>query len=71
MASTWRQLAPHFLAMLVIYVLGIIAVWMAFDMEGFWVSLAIALAIAILYPSVVRAFGVAPEPWARDSDSDD
>ena len=70
MAGKWRQLAPHFLAMLVLYVIAIVAVWMAFDMEGFWVSLAIALAIAILYPSIARTFGVAPEAWSRETNDD-
>lgn len=69
MAGKWRQLAPHFLAMLVVYVMAIIAVQMWFDVQSFWISLAIALAIALVYPSVVRSFGLEPEVWKRETDS--
>lgn len=69
MAGKWRQLAPHFLAMLVFYVIGVIAVQMYFDVQSFWASLAIALLIAVLYPSAVRSFGLAPEVWQHDPES--
>lgn len=29
----------------------------------FWIGLIIALAIGILYPSIVRGMGVAPKHW--------
>lgn len=66
MAGRLRVLAPHFLAMLVIYAICVIAVALIFDVQDFWVSLAIALSIALVYPSATRRFGVAPEPWQRD-----
>lgn len=69
MARQWRQLAPHFLAMLVMYVIAVVAVWMAFELQSFWVSLVIALAIALLYPSIVRSFGLEPEAWKRDTEN--
>lgn len=65
MTSKWRQLAPHFLAMFVIYGALVIAVWTATGIQSFWVSLAIALVIAIIYPSFTRTFDIAPEPWQR------
>ncbi len=66
MASRWRLLAPHFLAMFAIYAIVVIAVWMATGHQSFWISLAIALIIAFGYPSFTRAFDIAPEPWQRD-----
>lgn len=66
MASTWRQLAPHFVAMFVIYGILVIAVAMAADVQNFWVSLVIALIVAIVYPSFTRMFDIAPEPWQRE-----
>lgn len=69
MAGKWRQLAPHFLAMFVIYVFAIVAVGEFFGQWGFLPSLIIALTIAFLYPSVVRSFGLAPEVWQRETDS--
>lgn len=68
MAGKWVQLAPHFLGMFVLYVIGIIAVWEAFGLQSFWVSLVVALAIAVVYPVIVRRLGVAPEVWQRTSD---
>ena len=66
MASTWRQLLPHFIAMFAIYALAVIALWMATGIQNFWVSLVIALIIALGYPSFTRSFDIAPEPWQRD-----
>lgn len=64
--SRWRALAPHFLAMFVIYAAAVIAVWMVFDAQSFWISLAIALVIALFYPGITRSLGVEPEPWKRE-----
>ena len=66
MAGTFRQLLPHFFAMFLIYGIAVIAVWMAFEVQSFWISLAIALGIAITYPTAVRSLGIEPEPWRRD-----
>lgn len=65
MASKWRQLAPHFLAMFVIYFAIIILIAVLFDVQSFWISLAVALGIAFSYPSLTRYFNLAPEPWER------
>ena len=65
MASKWKQLAPHFLAMFIIYFTAIIILMQVFDLQSFWISLAIALSIAAVYPSATRYFGVEPEPWNR------
>ena len=65
MTSKWRALAPHFVLMFVLYFAGIVLVSLAFDIRSFWVSLAIALVIAIFYPGFTRAVGIEPEPWSR------
>lgn len=65
MPGKWRQLLPHFLAMLVIYFACIVAISIVFDVQNFWASLAIALAIAFVYPGVTRSMGIAPEVWER------
>lgn len=67
MAGKWRQLIPHFLAMFVIYVLAVVFVSLVFDVTSFWISLAIALGIALFYPTLARSLGVEPEVWQRES----
>lgn len=67
MAGKWRQLIPHFFAMFVIYFVAIIAVATLFDLRSFWMSLAIALAIAFLYPGLTRRLEMEPEVWSRES----
>lgn len=67
MAGKWRQLAPHFLAMFVIYLIGFQIIWMLADVRNFWVSLGIALAVAIAYPTLVRAVGLEPDIWSEET----
>lgn len=66
MSGKWRQLLPHFLGMLVVYAVCVGFVAVVFDVQSFWTSLAIALAIALVYPGVTRSLGVAPEVWERE-----
>ena len=65
MAGKWRQLAPHFLVMFIVYVVSITFVAVAFGVQSFWISLAIALGIALFYPTAARSLGVEPEVWKR------
>ena len=51
--------------MLILYAVGVIFVAMVYE-SSFWISLAIALGIAFLYPPVTRALDIAPEPWQVD-----
>lgn len=67
MAGTWRQLAPHFLAMFVIYLIGFQIVSTFFGVRNFWVSLGIALVVAIVYPALVRSVGVEPDVWSGET----
>ena len=66
MAGKWRQLIPHFLAMFLLYAILVIAAAMVFDVQSFWVSLGIALAIALTYPGFTRWAGIEPEVWRRE-----
>ena len=65
MNETIRQVAPHFIAMILLYflVFGFVAV--VFQTRHVLLSLAIAITIAVFYPPTVRALGVAPETWER------
>ena len=63
-AVKWRELVPHFFAMMMLYIVFVIAA-MSFGVQHFFVSLAIALAIAFTYPPLVRQLGVAPSAWER------
>lgn len=63
--TTLRQLAPHYLAMVVLLVvattvLGIVAPWL-----DFWGFVAVAVLVGLLYPVAVHLLGVAPEAWQR------
>ncbi len=66
MAATWRELLPHFFGMLVVYAILVIGVYYAFGIQDFWVSLAIAISIALVYPSLARRLDIAPEAWQRE-----
>ena len=66
MAGKWRQLVPHFFAMIAIYAFFVIAVFALTGVQNFWVSLAIALGIALVYPGFARWTGMAPEAWQHD-----
>ncbi len=67
MAGKWRQLAPHFLAMFVIYLIAFQIVSALFGVQNFWVSLGIAVVVAIVYPTLVRSVGLEPEVWSGET----
>lgn len=63
--TSLRQLAPHYLAMVLLLVvvtsvLGIVAPWL-----DFWAFVLVAVLVGVLYPVAVHVLGVAPEPWQR------
>ncbi|UPV76369.1 hypothetical protein M0R89_19610 (plasmid) [Halorussus limi] len=64
MASTWRQLLPQFLAMLLLYFV-FVAVLGAVGVEGFVPRIVVALVVAFGYPAVLRRMGRAPPAWER------
>ncbi len=58
-----RQLAPHYLAMLVVVFL-VVSVLRSFVGEiRFLVEFAVILVIVFLYPFAVRRLGYAPSVW--------
>lgn len=64
MASTWRQLLPQFLIMLLIYFVAVFAL-AAVGLDTFIVRIVVALAIAFGYPAALRYFDRAPPAWQR------
>jgi len=66
MASTWRQLLPQFLAMLLLYFVFVAAL-AAVGIDGFLPRIAVALAVAFGYPALLRRIGRAPPSWERGS----
>jgi len=60
-----RQLAPHWTVMFVAMFAALAVVERALGGLGLVASLLIVLAIAVAYPVVVRALGVAPPVWQR------
>jgi hypothetical protein len=64
MASTWRQLLPQFLAMLLLYFAAVI-VLEAVGVVGFVPRIIVALVIAFGYPAALRRLGRAPPAWQR------
>lgn len=60
-----RQLAPHWVVMFVVMFLALGAADRAFGGLGLVASLALVMGIAVAYPFVVRALGVAPPVWQR------
>ncbi|WP_336363880.1 hypothetical protein [Halalkalicoccus salilacus] len=65
MASTWRELLPHYVAMFLFYVVGIALVYGLTGGSNFWISLGVAAVVALGYPPVVRRAGIAPDSWSR------
>lgn len=65
MAINWRELLPHYAAMIVIYSVFVILLDILFGVNTFLSSLAIAFVVAFGYPQVVRQLGYAPPSWKR------
>ena len=64
MASTWRQLLPQFLAMLLIYFVLVLALQVV-GITGFVPRIIVALTVAFGYPAALRRMGRAPPAWQR------
>lgn len=60
-----RQLAPHWAAMFLLMIGVLTLVERVVGPVGFVPSVAIVVAVAVGYPYVVRALGVAPPVWER------
>jgi hypothetical protein len=63
MASKWRELLPHYLAMFGIYIVLVTLVAGLTGQSNFWISIGIAAVIALGYPPVARRAGFAPPSW--------
>lgn len=57
------QVAPHYLVMIAILFAVLTFIRIAFGDVNFWVGLAIAVAIGVLYRPVVRRLELAPPVW--------
>lgn len=58
-----RQLAPHYLVMVVLILVVLTAADMFFGELRFAYRLLLAAATAIAYPLLLRRLDRAPEPW--------
>lgn len=58
-------LLPHYLAMIAMVFGVLLVIQELYGGLGFWASFAIALAVAAIYPTLVRRLGVAPDAWDR------
>jgi hypothetical protein len=65
MAINWRELLPHYAAMLILYGLFVVALRELFAIDSFGASLVVALVVAFGYPQVARQFGFAPPSWEQ------
>ncbi|OYR58714.1 hypothetical protein [Halorubrum halodurans] len=65
LAETVRQLAPHWGVMFVAMLSGLAVAERVVVGVPLWGSLLVVLVVAVGYPPVVRALGVAPEVWDR------
>lgn len=64
MASTWRQLLPQFVAMMLLYFVGV-AVLTAVGVGGFVPRIIVALVVAFGYPALLRQLGREPPVWKQ------
>jgi len=60
-----RQLAPHWGVMFVAMFVSLAIAERLLGELGILPSMALVIAIAVAYPPVVRALGVAPPVWQR------
>lgn len=58
-----RELAPHYLIVVILIFVALIAVDVFFEDVGFVWRVAVAVAIGLAYPLVLRQLDMAPEPW--------
>lgn len=58
-----RELAPHYLIVVLLIFGGLILVDVLYDDVGFIWRAAVAVAIGLAYPLVLRQLDMAPEPW--------
>ncbi|XVH32715.1 hypothetical protein ACNS7O_05880 [Haloferacaceae archaeon DSL9] len=63
--TTVKQLAPHWLVMFLLMIAVTATADFLFGPLPFWLSLGLVIAVAVVYPSVVRRLGVAPAVWQR------
>lgn len=57
------DLLPHYLLMIAVIFAALVAIQELYGDLGFWPSFAVAIAVAVVYPLIVRRLGVAPDPW--------
>ncbi len=60
-----KQLLPHWIAMFLLMMLILQFVELTIGEISFWPSLGLVFAVALVYPTFVRALGVAPETWKQ------
>jgi hypothetical protein len=59
------ELAPHYLAMLVLMFLALAVVRALVGSLGFWAELVVLLAIVTVYRPLVQRLGYAPSVWQK------
>ena len=59
------DLAPHYLALLVLLALVLFGVRRIVGGLEVWMEIALLFAVSIAYPSLVRRLGIAPSAWDR------
>ncbi|WP_435075161.1 hypothetical protein [Halorubrum sp. HHNYT27] len=60
-----RQLAPHWAAMFLLMIAALTLVERFAGQIGIILSVGVVIAVAVGYPYVVRALGIAPPVWRR------
>jgi len=67
--STLRQLAPHYVAMLLLVFVILAIVQRTVGELSFWVEFALIAVVVFAYRPVVRALGVAPPVWSGEKEA--
>ncbi|WP_123536259.1 hypothetical protein [Halosimplex salinum] len=60
------ELVGHYAAILLVVTVVLAVVRSAFGEIGFWVELAIVIAVVAVYRPIVKSLGVEPSAWNRD-----
>lgn len=64
------ELAPHYVAMLLLTFLALGAVRSAIPGLSFWQEFVVVLVVVFLYRPVVQRLGVGPSAWETDTEPD-
>lgn len=60
---SWRELVPHYLALVAIISILVVAMQVVAPWATIWHQTALAVVVGLAYPLALRYLGMAPSAW--------